>query len=614
MRNIVILLTAGVLAGALATAQDDPPGRAARLSYSAGAVSFQPAGEETQWAPADVNRALTTGDKIWVETGGRTEIQTMDSVIRLNGHTNFQFLTVDDSTTQIQLSLGVMLVRVSGLGDQETYEIDTPQVAFTVLRPGIYRVEVNEAGDTSIITVRGGDGETTADGKAAPLHVNEQVVIRGGAYDKHGAPRTDEFDAWAAERDARMAASISVQRVAPGMVGVTDLDLYGVWRPHPIYGNVWFPNALVGGWAPYRFGHWGFVAPWGWTWIDDAPWGYAPFHYGRWVMVGGVWGWAPGPVAYVAIYSPALVSFIAGVEVVGVVDPVSWVALSWGEPWYPGYAVSWGYYNSVNLCGTIFAPGIIAGVWGGAAVSLAFGHDPGAVNVVGRGGFEGGHAVGREFAHSDHFSGHSFDHAGASRAGGRAFAGSSAARMGGHAPLRDGSRGVPPHSATGRSAVTRHEPGTKSGNFKGAGVAAKHGPSANGGRAGSFKPASNTGGGARGGGASGGSKGGSPSGASRGGTPSGGAKGGSAGGSRGGSASGASRGGNSSGGARGGTPSGGSRGGSPSGASRGGTPSGGSRGPAASGGGQPAGGSRGASGGSRGPAASGGASRGGSTP
>jgi len=93
---------------------------------------------------------------------------------------------------------------------------------------------------------------------------------------------------------------------------------------------VWFPNGLVAGWAPYRFGHWGFVAPWGWTWIDDAPWGYAPFHYGRWVMVGGLWGWAPGPVAVTAIYSPALVGFIGGVEVVGMADPVSWVALGWG--------------------------------------------------------------------------------------------------------------------------------------------------------------------------------------------------------------------------------------------------------------------------------------------
>lgn len=490
MRKLLILFTAGVLMSALAVADDDdPPSRAARLSYMAGTVTFQPQGEETDWVPADLNRALTSGDKLWVEQGGRTEIQTVNSIVRLNGHTNFSFLTVDGDTTQIQLSLGMMTVNLTGLGATETYEIDTPQVAFTLLRPGIYRVEVNEAGDTTVIRVRAGDGETTADGKAAPLHTNEEVVIKGNpaSYDKHGVPNPDEFDAWGNERDAKVANSVSVKAVAPGVVGAADLDVAGAWRPAPTYGNVWFPTTVVADWAPYRFGHWGFVAPWGWTWIDDAPWGYAPFHYGRWVMVGGVWGWAPGPIAVQAVYAPALVSFIGGVEVVGVADPVSWVALSWGEPWYPSFGVSFGYYNSVNLCGTIFAAGIIAGVWGGAAVSLSFGHDPRAVNVVGRGGFAGGHPIGREFAHRDHFGGHAFDHAGARREGARGIAGTREGRMGGHAPLRAGSRGVPPRGAMGRSAVTRHEPHAGGGNYRGAGVNARHGASANGGHAGGFK-------------------------------------------------------------------------------------------------------------------------------
>jgi len=489
MRKFLILFTSGVLLSALAVADDDPPSRAARLSYMAGTVTFQPQGEETDWVPADLNRALTTGDKIWVEQGGRTEIQTVNSVVRLNGHTNFSFLGVEGDTTQIQLSLGMMTVNLTGLGPTETYEIDTPQVAFTLLRPGLYRVEVNEAGDTTVIRVRAGDGETTADGKAAPLHTNQEAVIKGSpaSYDMHGVPNPDEFDAWGNERDAKVANSVSVRAFAPGVVGAADLDVNGSWRPAPIYGNVWFPNAVVADWAPYRFGHWGFVAPWGWTWIDDAPWGYAPFHYGRWVMVGGMWGWAPGPIAVTAIYAPALVSFIGGLEVVGVVDPVSWVALSWGEPWYPSFGVSFGYYNSVNLCGTIFAAGIIAGVWGGAAVNLSFGHDPRAVNAVGRGGFAGGHPVGREFAHRGAFGGHAFDHAGARRDGARGIAGTREGRMGGHAPLRAGSRGVPPRGATGRSAVTRHDPAAHGGNFKGAGVNARHGASANGGHAGGFK-------------------------------------------------------------------------------------------------------------------------------
>ncbi len=41
-------------------------------------------------------------------------------------------------------------------------------------------------------------------------------------------------------------------------------------------GTVWYPQSVPTNWAPYRDGHWAYVAPWGWTWIDDAPWGFNP--------------------------------------------------------------------------------------------------------------------------------------------------------------------------------------------------------------------------------------------------------------------------------------------------------------------------------------------------
>ncbi len=56
----------------------------------------------------------------------------------------------------------------------------------------------------------------------------------------------------AAERDKRAESSISVTKVAPGVVGVADLDIAGSWRPAPVYGNVWFPTAVAADWAPYR--------------------------------------------------------------------------------------------------------------------------------------------------------------------------------------------------------------------------------------------------------------------------------------------------------------------------------------------------------------------------
>ena len=52
----------------------DPPGRAARLSYSVGSVSFQPGGEG-DWVQAVANRPLTTGDNFWADKDSRAELQ-----------------------------------------------------------------------------------------------------------------------------------------------------------------------------------------------------------------------------------------------------------------------------------------------------------------------------------------------------------------------------------------------------------------------------------------------------------------------------------------------------------------------------------------------------------
>src|SRR4051812_44354405 len=68
----------------------DPPDRAARLSYIQGDVSMQPSGED-DWAPAILNRPLTTGDKLWTEPGARAEVQVGSAAVRLDGDTGFSF-------------------------------------------------------------------------------------------------------------------------------------------------------------------------------------------------------------------------------------------------------------------------------------------------------------------------------------------------------------------------------------------------------------------------------------------------------------------------------------------------------------------------------------------
>ena len=168
-----------MFSAALAKADEgDPPSRAARLAFVEGSVSFHPGGTD-EWVAAPLNRPLTTGDQLWSDRDGRVELQLDGSLLRLSSSTAVSFLNLSDNVTQIQLSSGTLLVRVRRLEDNETYEIDTPNLAFTVLRPGLYRLSVDEAGNTTAIRVRDGQGEVTGAGSAYPVNANEYDEFSG---------------------------------------------------------------------------------------------------------------------------------------------------------------------------------------------------------------------------------------------------------------------------------------------------------------------------------------------------------------------------------------------------------------------------------------------------
>jgi hypothetical protein len=354
---------------------DDPPSRVARLAFAKGAVSFNPAGTD-DWVSAVVNRPVTTGDKLWNDEGARSELSIGSAVIRLGSSTGFAFLNLTDNMTQVRITEGTLNIRVRNLNDDEAFEVDAPNLAFSILRPGNYKINVNEAGDTTMVVVRDGEGEVTGGGSAYTIHPREIGSFSGtdelSADVQRWENGDDDFDGWCADRDRRIDHSVSARYVSTDAIGYEDLDEYGGWRQVPEYGTIWFPHVSIVGWAPYHYGHWAYIAHWGYTWVDDAPWGFAPFHYGRWVTVGGVWGWvpcAPRPVAVVGVayvrpvYAPALVAWVGGPHFgigIGIGGGggfaagvnVGWFPLGPREVYVPSYPVSRTYVNNVNVSNT----------------------------------------------------------------------------------------------------------------------------------------------------------------------------------------------------------------------------------------------------------------------
>jgi hypothetical protein len=353
MAGLALLLYSSV-AGA------DPPSRVARLGYTSGAVSFSPAGEQ-DWVEASLNRPLTAGDRLWAERDGRAEVQVGAAVIRMNAGTGLTVLNLDDRMAQMQLSQGVLNVRVRRLGPGEVVEIDTPNLAFDIRQPGDYRLEVDPDDDSTTVIVHSGRAEVFGDGAAHMIDAPHAWRFRGtGLRDVQSlsAPSRDAFDRWSAERDRRYDTSVSARYVSPDVIGYQDLDAHGSWRVDVNFGPVWTPNRVPAGWAPYRDGHWAWVDPWGWTWIDDTPWGFAVSHYGRWANIGGRWGWIPGPVNTRAYYAPALVVFVGGANFqltlsTGNVGGVAWFPLGPREVYQPSYPVSREYFTNVNRSNTV---------------------------------------------------------------------------------------------------------------------------------------------------------------------------------------------------------------------------------------------------------------------
>ncbi len=338
----------------------DPPSRAARLGYAAGAVSFSPAGE-SDWVQAAINRPLTTGDRLWADADARAEIQVGGAMIRMDAGTGLSVLDLDDRMVQLQLTQGTLDVRVRRLEANQVFEVDTPNLAFTLRQAGAFRIEVDPEGDATTIVVRKGQGEAYGEDAAYVIDSRQSYRFTGTGlreYQYLEAPRLDEFDRWSDDRDRSYDNSRSARYVSQDVIGYQDLDANGTWSVDATYGNVWYPNRVDEGWAPYRDGHWTWIDPWGWTWVDDAPWGFAVSHYGRWTNQRGRWGWVPGPPRTRAYYAPALVAFVGGDNFQltissGSVGAVAWFPLAPREVYRPSYAVSRGYFDNVNRSNTV---------------------------------------------------------------------------------------------------------------------------------------------------------------------------------------------------------------------------------------------------------------------
>jgi hypothetical protein len=360
-RPLLVLLLLGLVGLAPHARADDPdrdpPGRVGRINLVDGRASLSPAGTET-WLDDVLNRPLADGDRIWVDEGSRAELHVGSAALRLDGGTAVQVETIDDRTVRLRVTAGRVHAHVRSLDNDQSFEFDTPNAMVAALREGTFLIDVADGTDALDVGVMRGQVAVTGPRQSFSLRAGDHGRYTGqdelSEYVTRERP-DDDFVRWAESRDRAEERAYAARYVPRDMVGYEDLDRYGRWTSYPEYGDVWVPATVAVGWAPYRYGHWAWISPWGWTWIDDAPWGFAPFHYGRWVYVGGGWAWAPGRrvIGVRPVYAPALVGWCGGggwsvgLSIGG--PPVGWFPLGWNEVYVPRYRASPVYIRQVNV-------------------------------------------------------------------------------------------------------------------------------------------------------------------------------------------------------------------------------------------------------------------------
>ncbi len=332
----------------------DPPGRVGRLVTASGAVSYHTAGD-TQWTPASMNFPVASGSSFWTEPNALAVLELSASRVSLAGGTEVDIVSLDARGLLATLTQGEVLLRPRSLESGEIWTLVTPRGTVTTSHAGRIAVIAGDTASPTIVSVLEGEATITGPGLSQTLTAGQAATITG-TDPLEIAIGPAQADAFVLAQQARdrpplpPPASLRSVPPPPGIArlpGGNELQAYGAWNNDQEYGQVWYPS-VDPTWVPYRQGHWAFIAPWGWTWVDDAPWGFAPFHYGRWVELRGRWCWTPGfdreRREFYPIYAPALVAFIG----FGGGGSIGWVPLGPREPYRPWYNASPGYVGALN--------------------------------------------------------------------------------------------------------------------------------------------------------------------------------------------------------------------------------------------------------------------------
>ena len=253
-------------------------------------------GDTGETIAAEVNAPLLEGDKLWLTRGARMELLSREgTVIRLDENSFLAVESMADGSNRFHLDVGRAYVHAANLRNQPSFT--TPTLSARTTSPAVFALDVSDQGNTALSVFEGSVFVERPDGNLS-IGAGRRAAFGGHGRDHQffALAPLDQWEAWNRDRDREwsLAASSERQQYLPEelMPYAGDFASNGEWLYSAPYGYIWRPFVVVQSWAPYRSGYWRWVRG-HYVWISYEPWGWVPYHYGRWVHHTAGWCWVP---------------------------------------------------------------------------------------------------------------------------------------------------------------------------------------------------------------------------------------------------------------------------------------------------------------------------------
>lgn len=185
--------------------------KAGGVNFVAGDVRTRPAGGQ-DWQSVTVKDNLKDGDSARTGAAGRVEVLlNPGSYLRAGASTELELTDTSLDNLRLRLTRGSIFVEATGYDSTDlSIQISTPQTRVEIIRAGVYRVDVSQAGET-VVSVQKGRALVGSGAAALLVKGGKEARVAGAGgvevakLQKKDKKQRDGLELWSRERGKELA-------------------------------------------------------------------------------------------------------------------------------------------------------------------------------------------------------------------------------------------------------------------------------------------------------------------------------------------------------------------------------------------------------------------------